>query len=213
MFAVDVVAVDVVAVEMFAVGDSGSTRTVLAAIAFLVAIGIGLLVLAGWLVRATRADPEVLAPLEVMGERSWRRADPVWQRRQLDEVRPSEAEPLEPMAAPPALDAEFDLGPQLGDFSDFDDLLRTLGVDLGDAAPAARGDATMAPPPSDPEVISVGSSPDDATGDDTIDDDPGDASGDDAGDAQDDQTAPVHLDRYDEGHGNVRRRRDDRPVP
>lgn len=208
-------AVDV-AVEMVAVGDSGSTRTVLAAIAFLVAIGIGLLVLAGWLIRATRADPEVLAPLEVMGEGSWRRADPVWQRRQLDEVRPSGAEPLDPMAAPPLLDAEFDLGPQLGDFSDFDDLLRTLGVDLGDAAPDTRGDAAMAPPPSDPEVIRVGSPPEDEAGDDAGGDDAavGDETGDEAGDdADDDQTSPVRLDRYDERHGNVRRRRDDRPVP
>lgn len=123
-----------VGVELLAVGDPGRTRTVYAAIAFLVAIGVGLLVLAGWLVRSTRVDRELLAPLELMGERSWRAADPVWQRRRLDEVRPAGAEPLVRMAPPPDNDPEFERGPVLGDFSDFDDLLRDLGVDLDEVA-------------------------------------------------------------------------------
>ena len=60
--------------------------------------------LAIWLFRLTRPDKELLAPLEVMGERKWRRADPVWQRRRLDEVRPDDAQPLQPSAAPPDFD-------------------------------------------------------------------------------------------------------------
>lgn len=133
--------------QLLAVGDPTRTRTVLAAIAFLVAIGIGLLVLAGWLVRSTRVDPEVLAPLEAMGERSWRKADPVWQRRRLDELRPEGAEPLDPMAPPPAADAEFDLGPSLAGFDDFDDLLRQFGIQLDDAAPDEVADPLPGPTP------------------------------------------------------------------
>lgn len=125
---------------LLAVDDPGRTRTVFAAIAFLVAIGVGLLVLAGWLVRSTRVDPEVLAPLEMMGERGWRSADPVLQRRRLDEVRPEGAEPLARMAPPPDADPEFERGPTLGDFSDFDDLLRGLGVELDEVASTVSDD-------------------------------------------------------------------------
>lgn len=139
-----------VAVDLLAVGDPARTRTVFAAIAFLIAIGIGLLVLAGWLLRSTRIDPDVLAPLEVMGERSWRHADPVWQRRRLDELRPADADPLDPMAPPPVADAEFDLGPTLAGFDDFDDLLRQFGIQLDDASPDTVADPPIdEPAPSD----------------------------------------------------------------
>jgi hypothetical protein len=153
--AVDSLAVDLLAVDLLAVGDPGRTRTVIAAILFLVALGIGLLVLAGWLVRSTRADPEVLAPLEVMGERSWRNADPVRQRRRLDEVRPDDAEPIDPMAPPPPADAEFDLGPKLAGFADFDDLLRNYGIVLEDASPDAVPEPLddVPPPSSDPVTV------------------------------------------------------------
>jgi hypothetical protein len=141
--------VPLLAVDLLAVGDPGRTRTVIAAILFLVAIGVGLLVLAGWLVRSTRVDPDVLAPLEVMGERSWRSADPVRQRRRLDEVRPDDAEPIDPMAPPPLTDAEFDLGPKLGGFADFDDLLREYGIHLDDAAPDQVATPLDEPPTGD----------------------------------------------------------------
>jgi hypothetical protein len=101
-----------------AVGDPDRDRTVYAAIVLLVALGVGMIMLAVWLLRNTRPDPEVLAPLERMGERKWRRADPVWQRRHLDEVRPGGADPLEPTSAPPATDAEFERGPQPIGFDD-----------------------------------------------------------------------------------------------
>lgn len=132
---VEVIGRQLSASELQDIGDPGRTRTVYAAIAFLIAIGVGLLVLAGWLIRSTRVDPEVLAPLELMGQRSWRSGDPVWQRRRLDEVRPAGAEPLVRMASPPDADPDFERGPPLGDFSDFDDLLRDLGVEIETADP------------------------------------------------------------------------------
>lgn len=103
-----------------AIGDPDGTRTVTSIVALLVAAGIALLVLARWLIRATRPDRELLAPLEVMGDRSWRRADPVWQRRLLHSVRPADAQPLVRGVEPPAIDASFDDGPSV---SGFDDLL------------------------------------------------------------------------------------------
>lgn len=103
------------------VGDPDGTRTVTAIVALLLVLGLGLIMLTVWLFRMTRPDPEVLAPLETMGERKWRRADPVWQRRRLDAVRPAGAEPLEPSAAPPDLDEAFDLGPTASGFDDLQD--------------------------------------------------------------------------------------------
>jgi hypothetical protein len=100
------------------VGDPSRTRTVYAAVLFLVALAIVLVVVAMWLVRVTRPDPEVLAPLELMGTRSWRRADPVGQRRLLDDARPAGAQPLDPAAPPPSTDAAFDAGPTVMGFDD-----------------------------------------------------------------------------------------------
>ena len=89
--------------------DPGSTRLVYAMVAGLVLVGIVFVVLGVWLVRQTRYDPPVLAPLERMGDADWRKRDEATQRRILDEVRPKGAEPLRPEAAAPAFDTEFDL--------------------------------------------------------------------------------------------------------
>ncbi|MGH9134227.1 MAG: hypothetical protein ACRDZZ_09845 [Ilumatobacteraceae bacterium] len=135
-------------VALIAVGDPGRDRTVYATILLLVALGFALIMLAAWLLRNTRPDPDVLAPLERMGERKWRRADPVWQRRHLDEVRPGGAEPLEPSSAPPAADAEFELGPQASGFDDLvpsstapDDAAAGLSAPSPDAVPVDAPDA------------------------------------------------------------------------
>jgi hypothetical protein len=88
--------------------DPGSTRLVYAMVAGLVLIGIALVLLGVWLVRQTRYDPPVLAPLERMGDVSWRKRDPATQRRILDEVRPEGAEPLATGTDAPTVDAEFD---------------------------------------------------------------------------------------------------------
>jgi hypothetical protein len=129
-----------------AVGDPGRDRTVYATILLLVALGFTLIMLAVWLFRNTRPDPDVLAPLERMGERKWRGADPVWQHRNLDEVRPHEADPLEPSSAPPATDDDFERGPQpIG----FDDLVasNTTSVDAASELPAPSADALRADGP------------------------------------------------------------------
>jgi hypothetical protein len=103
------------------IGDPEGTRTITSIVALLIVLGIGLAMLAVWLFKVTRPDKELLAPLEVMGERKWRRADPVWQRRRLDEVRPPTAQPLQPSAAPPDLDEAFDQGPSASGFDDLHD--------------------------------------------------------------------------------------------
>ncbi len=76
------------------VGDPGRTRIVLASIIGLVVIGVILAGAAVWLYRSTRHDLPLLAPLEVMGARSWRKLDGSSRRRRLDEVRPPEAQTL-----------------------------------------------------------------------------------------------------------------------
>lgn len=103
------------------IGDPDGTRTVTSIVGLLVALGLALTMVAVWVFRTTRPDPELLAPLEVMGARKWRRADPVAQRRTLDAVRPEDADPLTPSAAPPALDEAFDAGPTAPGFDDFGD--------------------------------------------------------------------------------------------
>jgi hypothetical protein len=175
-------------VALVAVGDPARDRTVYATILLLVALGLALIMLAVWLVRNTRPDPDVLAPLERMGERKWRSADPVWQHRSLDEVRPREAKPLEPSSAPPATDAEFERGPQpIG----FDDLVAssTITVDGASGLPAPLADALPVEGP-----IGVGDDGDAVSGDDAVADD----SGSEAADAIVDEEAVADTDDDDE---------------
>jgi len=110
------------------VGDPEGTRTITSIVVLLAVLGIALVMIAFWLFRLTRPDKELLAPLEVMGERKWRRADPVWQRRRLDEVRPAEAQPLQPSAAPPDFDeAFFERIPVSSGFADLHDDVHAHG--------------------------------------------------------------------------------------
>ena len=50
--------------------------TIVVLVSVLVVLGIALTIVGVRLVRATRTDPAALGPLEVMGERQWRRAGP-----------------------------------------------------------------------------------------------------------------------------------------
>jgi hypothetical protein len=75
----------------------------------LVVIGLLLVVLGIWIIRQTRVDLDVLAPLERMGDSEWKKRDRSTQRRMLDEVRPEGARPLAPATQPPSLDDEFEL--------------------------------------------------------------------------------------------------------
>jgi hypothetical protein len=72
-------------------------------------IGLLLVVLGIWIIRQTRVDLDVLAPLERMGDSEWKKRDRSTQRRMLDEVRPEGARPLAPATQPPSLDDEFEL--------------------------------------------------------------------------------------------------------
>lgn len=139
-----------------AIGDPDGTRTVTSIIALLAALGVALLMLAVWLFRTTRPDPELLAPLEVMGERRWRRGDAVWQRRRLDEIRPPGAMPLARSSAPPVLDTSFDDGPSASGFDDLhdarlDDGRRSKRPAAGPGSSASRpvaGEYVRRPPSS-----------------------------------------------------------------
>jgi hypothetical protein len=155
------------------IGDPEGTRTVLAIVALLVVMGLGLIMLAVWLRRSTRPDPEFLAPLELMGERSWRRGDPVWQRRRLDQVRPADAEPIRRAAEPPRVDEAFDAGPSDIGFDD----LRHHGIVSADAPGRVLADDVPAPAEADtvPEADGDRHQPIDEHVDERVDDqaDPG----------------------------------------
>ena len=119
-------------------GDPGSSRLVYAMVIGLVVVGIGLILLAVWILRQTRPDLEVLAPLERMGDGDWKKRDPSTQRRMLDEVRPEGAQPVAAEPLPPPIDSDFDqAGHEVASFSD-------LGPGLGGAAPAPTSERTDA---------------------------------------------------------------------
>lgn len=150
------------------IGDPEGTRTVLAIIALLVVMGLGLVMLAVWLRRSTRPDPEFLAPLEVMGERTWRRRDPVWQRRRLDEVRPAGAEPMRRSAEPPRVDEAFDAGPTAIGFDDLrhdGDLRRQVVTPGGADDDVADGVGSPGTPLRSSDGAGAGDGSDDRDGD------------------------------------------------
>ena len=90
---------------------SSDTRELWSIVTLLAVIGVGLVMLAVAVFRLTRPDRELLAPLEVMGRRKWRNSDPVWQRRELDAVRPPAAQPLSPARLTPEPLPGFEAGP------------------------------------------------------------------------------------------------------
>ena len=161
------------------VGDADSTRTVWAIVALLVVMGLALVMLAFWVRRTTRPDPEFLAPLELMDDRSWRKGDAVWQRRRLDEVRPEGATPRERAAAPPRLDESFDAGPSVSGFDDLHDDAHGRDDDAdGDGLDVAPRAASNGQARADVIADSDGDAGDGDTGDDPVEDSvdaPGDA--------------------------------------
>ncbi len=143
------------------VGDPEGTRAITSIIALLVAMGLALVMVAIWLHRSTRPDPELLAPLEMMGERKWRRADPVWQRRRLDELRPEGAKPLEPVTAPPDIDEAFDRGPAASGFDDLhDDLHDDMHEDMREDTTVRAASDERSRPGHDADSADVLSPPD-----------------------------------------------------
>lgn len=77
------------ALVLASVGDPEGTRTIAIIVAVLAVVGVVLIVVAIWFFRSTRPDPELLAPLEVMGDEKWRRSGTNKRRARLDDVRPA----------------------------------------------------------------------------------------------------------------------------
>jgi len=102
------VAVASVGVAVIVASDPEASRLVYSMVIGLVLIGLALILLAVWILRQTRSDLEVLAPLERMGDSDWKKRDPSTQRRMLDEVRPDGAQPLAREPMQPTIDAEFE---------------------------------------------------------------------------------------------------------
>jgi hypothetical protein len=93
--------------------STGTTVTVL--VAALVLVGVAMIGVAVWLVRATRSDPPALGPLEVMGARRWRRGDADRRQTKLDTARPAGAPPLAPIVAFEPAAGDGDVGQVDGD--------------------------------------------------------------------------------------------------
>ena len=70
------------------INDASSTRKVYLLAGGLAVLGIVLIVITVWFWRSTRHDPELLAPLETMGSRRFRKMDDGSKRQLLDAVRP-----------------------------------------------------------------------------------------------------------------------------
>lgn len=102
----------------FAAGDPSASRLVYAMVVGLVMVGAGFVALGAWLVRRTRRDLDLLAPLDLMGDSDWARQDPGTQARLLDAVRPQGAVPLRRSVALPRFDSEFDQARALQPFDD-----------------------------------------------------------------------------------------------
>lgn len=81
--------------------DSGNSNRILAVVAILLVVGVGLLIFSYWYWRSTRPEPEALAPLELLGTRKVRKVSPEERRAALDQVRP--VRPTEPAVGPAAV--------------------------------------------------------------------------------------------------------------
>lgn len=129
-------------VALLGAGDAASSRLVYSMVIGLVVIGLLLIVLGIWIIRQTRVDLDVLAPLERMGDSTWKKRDRATQRRMLDELRPDGAQPLAPATSPPSLDVEFELDQHpVPSFSD-----------LGPGVPSEERDPTPTGNDADPVV-------------------------------------------------------------
>jgi hypothetical protein len=134
---------------------AGSSRLVYATVLALIVIGIALVVLAVVVYRRTRVDPDVLAPLERMGSRKWRKGDAESRRELLDAVRPAGAtdaawpgpdeRPVD--LPPPVIEPDGELPVESADADADADAEAHADADAhaDDAADAADGDIPVAP--------------------------------------------------------------------
>jgi hypothetical protein len=77
----------------------------------LVVLGVAMICTAVWLVRATRTDVPALGPLEVMGDRRFRRRDADARETVLDAARPAGAPVPAPILEPDDVVAELPPAP------------------------------------------------------------------------------------------------------
>ncbi len=131
------------------INDTNSTRKVYMLAGGLALLGIALILITVWFWRSTRHDPELLGPLEVMGDRKFKRLEGTEQKKVLDGKRPADAEPREwgvlrgGTATDAALVARAHEGGIESDVADSDvvDAARTAA--LSDAAAHAELDSIL----------------------------------------------------------------------
>lgn len=137
------------------VSDPERTRVITIAIVVMVVAGVLVLAVTVWFWRSTRPEPSALAPLEVMGERSFVRADHDEQQRRLDKVRPAgeeteaDVEPVE--AGLPAGAGEPAGGPEPDAPAEpVEPATATEPTEPGtESEPPAEAEATAGEPPAD----------------------------------------------------------------
>lgn len=128
-----------------AAGDSSATRTVYGVVIALGVIGVGLLVLGIWLIKQTKPEPQLFAPLERMDDRAWRKLEPAEMRRDLDSLRPEGARPVLREKSVPDVDADF--AQSRPTLATFDDLQAQLADDAHRAT-SGGNDPLLAPRPA-----------------------------------------------------------------
>jgi hypothetical protein len=139
------------------INDADSTRKVYLLAAGLAALGIVLIAMTVWFWRSTRHDPELLAPLETMGSRRFRKMDDGSKRQLLDAVRPADAKPMRwgVVRGSATAEPEVDLGAiRHAAVSDYNDL-REPAVPVIEAVAAAPGvaDAIVDEPAGDEAAV------------------------------------------------------------
>ena len=122
---------------------SSSDLGVYTIVGALMVVGLVLILIAAWLFKATKPEMELLAPLERMSERSWKKLDPTMQRRELDELRPVGARPIERATEIPSVDEDFDKA--VPDLANFDDLTSMQAADTRRRTAAKAKQAVATP--------------------------------------------------------------------
>ena len=151
------------------IDDDSTTRRIQLVAGGLAVLGVALAGVTIWFWRSTRPDPEPLAPLELMGTRKWRRADPIERRHLLDEVR--------------------------AHLNDDAAVAARLTVEPGTTAPPSLAISTLVAKASDPPSQDVPAAPESAAADEASAGVTSEAQADDSSDAgRQSPPRPVHGD-------------------
>ncbi|MEZ5217133.1 MAG: hypothetical protein R2705_17970 [Ilumatobacteraceae bacterium] len=87
--------------------DSSASTRVLLVVSALLVLGVVLIGVTWWLWRSTRPEPDALAPLQVLGTRSFAKADEEARRRALAAARPDHDGSENPISTSPGELADF----------------------------------------------------------------------------------------------------------